>query len=220
MAEDTPSPSLLTEAFRDYLREKPDPSDYQRKLRKRLRERVRIGLNDFSVLNQKIRDDDLEQIFEKTRVWQGTEEQVKEYGEDHLEPGQLIETAEPGQQQPRVGIHHMIAFAWRGFRKIGMDKDQIFNEIVIPAIEWGEAQHKGTDPMKVESNITFNKLQAHSDIPDIDPLEKWKRDLALTGEDYQVLQDRLSEHPEVDEILGEDINELIEKHLIEDNADN
>jgi len=196
-------PSLLTESFREYLKEKPEKSDYQRKKRSRMRSRVRDGLMDISLLSQHARKKDIKQIFRPKSEHNGAlPDEILDGGADVLSQAHWVHSM------------HMVALSWQGLRANGMDKEEIFERVIHDGIVWGEAKYQGTDMGAIESDIVLKTLKTH-DKEQLDPLEKLSKDLALSGDDYQELHERLSDHPDVDETLGKDIRELSKKYLLE-----
>jgi len=200
--------SLLTKKYRELIeRDAKEPVTGQkaRKYRNRMRKRVTQGLGDCAKLNQYARSSDIEKIFHR----------------DDTDRRQYDNPKLPDEREDLLQCHwvsamHMVSLLWRGLRLNGMDKQEIFKRAISDGIVWGEAEYKGVDMGVVEQDISLNKLEAHTDTDELEPLEKWKRGLALTGDDYQEITDRLHEHPDVDTVLGKDIHTLVEKHLIED----
>jgi hypothetical protein len=190
--------SLLRPLYRQYLRGETDlkTSEDDRATRKRIRERVQLGLDDIPLLNQYAESRDIKQIFHRE--------------DDEYETG-------GNQQSPREGnratlitanwvpVRHFVSMAWHGLRANGMDKDEIFEKVIVRGIEWGEAEYQGVEDSQIESRISLDKLEYHTDTSDMDPVEKWKRGLGLTPNDIKELDNRLPE--------GEDIGNLLEKHL-------
>jgi hypothetical protein len=198
--------SLLTESYREYLKEKPEKSDYQRKKRSRMRSRVRDGLMDISLLNQYARKDDIKQIFAEKNDHNGAIP-------DELIPDDLGELT----QANCVHAMHMVALSWQGLRADNMDKEEIFKKVIRDGIIRGEAEYKGVDMGAIEHDIALNTLKIHNK-DELDPLEKLEHGLAMSGDDYQELQDRLSNHPDVDKIIDKDIRELSKKYLLDSDS--
>lgn len=198
--------SLLTESYREYLKEKPEKSDYQRKKRSRMRSRVRDGLMDISLLNQYARKDDIKQIFAEKNDRNGAIP-------DELIPDDLGELT----QANWVHAMHMVALSWQGLRADNMDKEEIFKKVIRDGIIRGEAEYKGVDMGAIEHDIALNTLKIHNK-DELDPLEKLEHGLAMSGDDYQELQDRLSNHPDVDKIIDKDIRELSKKYLLDSDS--
>ena len=198
--------SLLRSDWRAYLKEGIGTSEAERKLRERLRDRVVTGLYDVAILNQYARDRDIRQIFERL-----SDDETENTEQSDIVNGESREL----HDTHFVAANALVSLAWRGLRECGVDQREIFDRVIVPSIETGEADYQGVSQNKVESDISLTELETHADVDDMDPLEKWKRGLGLSGNDYQTLHDRLSEHPDVDETLGKDIHVLIKKYLVE-----
>lgn len=198
--------SLLRSDWREYLKQGLGTSDSERKLRERIRDRVVTGLYDIAIINQYARDEDIKQIFERLSSHQT--ENAKQSDLVNGERRELTETH-------FVAAEALISLAWRGLRECGVDKDRIFHRVVVSGIEDAEADYQGVPHGRVESDISLNKLEAHTGVGSMDPVEKWQRDLSLSSEDFQILYDRLMEHPDVDETLDKDFHKLVKEHLIE-----
>lgn len=199
--------SLLRSDWREYLKQGLGTSESERKLRQRIRDRAVTGLYDIAIINQHARNDDIRQIFERLSAdaTENTEQSDKVNGSER----ELTETH-------FVAAKAMISLAWRGLRECGLDKHEIFDQIVVRAIEDAEADYQDVPHGRVESDISFKTLQAHADVEGMDPVEKWERDLALSSKDIQTLHKRLSEHPDVETTIDKDIGDLINEHLVED----
>lgn len=179
------SNSLLTQSHREYLIEKPEPHDYQRKKRGRMRSRIRNGLMDFSLLNSHIEERDLRQIFDN-RLGEATGRV------QNLKYGELPEPETPDFDDTAmayIAVTHMVAFAWRGLRAIGNEPEDIFDNAIMKGVWNGEADHRGISRSLVEVNFDFD-LEVHSDAT-IEPLEKWKRDLPLNASERAELHEQL-----------------------------
>ena len=189
----------------DITVEEPNKESKERTYRMRMRDRVVTGLHDLAILNQYARSDDIEQIFHRDDT--DTRPNGNQYIED--ERGDFIKAH-------WVPAYHGVALFWQGLRANGMDKDDIFSQVIKAGIEKGEAQHKGVSRGAVESDISLNKLKAHKDTDNMGALEKWKRDgMQLTAEEWQELHEQVSNHPDVDDTTGKNLNELIKQHLVE-----
>ncbi|MBP1922701.1 hypothetical protein J2751_001715 [Halorubrum alkaliphilum] len=197
--------SLLRSDWRAYLKEGLGTTDNDRKLRERIRDRVVTGLYDVAILNQYARDDDIKQIFGRLSndLTENTEQSDIVNGEDR----ELPETH-------FVAASALVSLAWRGLRECGIDRDRIFNQVVVRSIERAEADYQGVPHGRIESDISLSKLETHGDVEEMDPIDKWKRGLGLTGEDLRTLHNRVSDHPEVETTSGEDIGELIDEYLV------
>lgn len=195
--------SLLTAAFRKLITSDPEHSALERKKRNRMRKRVKQGLADICLLNQYARTDDIRQIFRK------------ENNRNDAQPTQKVDGREEPVSNRWVAARHMVALAWRGLRLNGVDKNDIFERVIIRGIEDGEADYEGVPHGRVESDIVFNQLEAVKE-RGIDPVEKWERGISLSSDDLRKISDRLNEHPDVETIVGEDIGELIDQHLVDD----
>lgn len=181
------SPSLLTRSHREYLIEKPEPDDYQRKKRGRMRSRVRHGLMDFSLLNSHIEERDLRQIFDK-RLGEATGRS------QHLKYGSLPEPDTPDFDDTAMAyitVTHMVAFAWRGLRAIGNEPEAIIDNAIMKGVWNGEADHREISRSLVGVDYDFD-LEVHSDAA-LDPLEKWERDLPLKTSERAELHEQLIE---------------------------
>lgn len=198
--------SLLRSDWRMYLKEGLGTSDSERKLRERIRDRVVTGLYDCSIINQYARDEDIKQIFE--RLWDDGTENAEQSVLVNGEGRNLTETH-------FVAARAMISLAWRGLRLNGVDKDEIFEKVIVRGLEDAEADYQGVPYGRVESDISLQKLEAHTNVEDMDPVEKLQRGLSLSGEDLQTIHNRLSEHPDVDQTLGKNIHELAKEHLVD-----
>jgi len=201
----TPENSLLTPLYREYLENKPTKGDNQTTLRTRMRKRTIQGLQDIALLSQYARSDDIKQIFDRKSLDERTN------GNYSLPDGPNMEFG----TNFVLGMH-MVALAWWGLRENDVDKRELFEKMVVWGIEYGEAKHKDVDMSRVESELPYGKVQAHTDVSGMDPLEKWERGIGLTSEDIGELHDRVSDHPDVNETLGKDLNELIETYLLEE----
>lgn len=199
--------SLLRSDWREYIREGLGTSESERKTRQRIRDRVVTGLYDLAIIDQYARDEDIKQIFERLSndVTKNTEQSDVVNGTDR----ELRETH-------FVAARALISVAWRGLRECGLDKHEIFEKVVVPAIEDAEADYAGVPHGRVESDISVEKLEVHTDVEGMNPLEKWKRDIALTTEDVQTLHNRVSNHPDVETTIGRDIGDLIDQYLVEE----
>lgn len=198
--------SLLRSDWRAYLKEGIGTSDAERKLRERLRDRVVTGLYDVAILNQYARDRDIKQIFKRL----SNDETA------NVEQSELVNGEEMSLYETHfVAAKALVSLAWRGLRECGVDQQRIFDRVVVPGIESGEADCKGVPHGRVESNMSLTKLETHTGVENIDPVEKVERELALSGNDLQTLHNRLSQHPDVDEIIGKNIIELTKTHLID-----
>lgn len=196
--------SLLRADWREYIKEGLGTSDSERKLRERIRNRVVTGIHDILLLNNNARSEDIKQIFE--RLTDQTE---------NSEQSDIVNGADRELRDTHfIPARGLVSLAWRGLRECGIDKSRIFDTVVVRGIENGEADYQNLPHGSIESDISLNILEAHPNLND--PLERWKRDLSMSGADFQELTNRLNEHPEVESIVGEDINELIEDYLIED----
>lgn len=198
--------SLLRSDWRAYLKEGIGTSEADRKLRERLRDRVVTGLYDVAILNQYARDRDIKQIFKRL----SNDETA------NVEQSELVNGEEMSLYETHfIAAEALVSLAWRGLRECGVDQQQIFDRVVVPGIESGEADYKGVPHGRVESNMSLTKLETHTDVENMDPVEKVERGLALSGDDFQTLHNRLSQHPDVDETIGKNIIELTKTHLIE-----
>jgi len=202
--------SLLRSDWRHYLKEGLGTSDSERKVRERIRSRVLTGLHDVMLLNQYARDDDIKQIFERLE-----KAPVENSDQSDILNGSDRELTETHFLAARA----LVSFAWRGMRACGVDRDRLFEKVIVRGIEDAEADHKGVPHGRVESDIQLETLEAHRDTDEMDPIEKWKRGLALSSDDIRTLHKRVSEHPEVEETLGRDIGELIDEYLVNDPDD-
>ncbi|THE65595.1 hypothetical protein D8Y22_06580 [Salinadaptatus halalkaliphilus] len=202
--------------MRELLKLEPENDNRIRDRRTKIRKRVRDGLYDFTYLNQYAKETDVRQIFDhKYEV----PNQVKGVEHSDTEESKAAISSQmnvPGQFVP---VRHMIQFAYRGMRANGMDADEFVNKILEPSIQKGEAKHKDVDRGQVECDLTLKTLEVHYDKGEMDPIEKWERGLGLSSDDIRTLHKRVSEHPEVEETLGRDIGELINKYLVDDPDD-
>lgn len=199
--------SLLRSDWRTYLKRGIGTSDAERKLRERLRDRVVTGLYDVAILNQYARDKDIKQIFKRL----SNDETA------NAEQSELVNGEEMSMYETHVvAARALVSLAWRGLRECGVDQQRVFDRVVVQGIESGEADSKGVPHGRVESNISLTKLETHTGVENMDPVEKWKRGLGLTGEDLQEINNRLSEHPDVDGIAGKELDPLIKEYLIGD----
>lgn len=196
--------SLLRSDWREYLKEGIGTSEKERKLRQRIRDRILTGLYDIALINQYARDEDIKQVFDRL-----AKDQTENPEQSELVNGDKRDMAETHF----VAARGLVALAWRGLRECGVDKQRIFEKVIVRAIEDGEADYKNVPHGHVDSDIQFRDLEAIQKMNELDPLEKWERGLARTGEDIQELINQLPEGTVVGE--GEDIGELINKHLVE-----
>lgn len=195
--------SLLRKSWRTDIENGIGNGENERKYRERIRNRARVGLYDIAILNQYASSKDIELIFNDSD------------GHNAALPNELLPSDEL-RDTHWVPAMHMVSLLWRGLRSNGMDKQEVFRMAIRDGIVRGEAEYKQVDMSNVEYDLSLNTLEAHTDTDEFDPLEKWKRGLGLTGDEYQELTNKLSEHPEVDEIIGKELGTLIEKHLIDD----
>jgi len=195
--------SLLRSDWRQDLKDGIGTGEDERKYRQYIRERVQTGLYDIALLNQYMRDHDIKQVFRR-------ENRASSAG-----PNQTIDERTPMLREHWVPSRHMVALTWRGLRLNGMDKNDIFEKIIVRGIEDGEADYAGVPHGRVESEINLTKLEAIDPEEDLDPVEKIQRGLSMSGDDFQEINDRLSEHPEVDSIAGENIKELVDEYLVD-----
>jgi hypothetical protein len=196
--------SLLRADWREDIKDGIGPGETERKYRQYIRERVRTGLYDISLLNQYMRDDDIKRIFHRVNDGNGAG------------PNQDVDERAPMVQEHWIPARHMVALAWRGLRLNGMDKGDIFESVIVRGIEDAEADYAGVPHGRVESSIEFNKLEVHRDANEMDPVEKVKKGISPSGDDMQEIHNRLSNHPDVDSTLGENLIELTKKHLVDD----
>lgn len=169
-----------------------------------MRNRVENGLIDVSLLNQHARPEDISQIFYR----------ANEGNAAH--PEQDIEERPEAASNQWVFARHLVAFMWRGLRLNDVEKDDIFERVILRGIEDGEADYAGVPHGWVESDIEFNRLEAVEEAAELDPVEKWQRDLSLSSDDFQEITERLSQHPEVETIVDENIGDLINRYLVEE----
>lgn len=198
------SNSLLTKAQRKLLKndaKEPVTGQRARQDRMRMRKRVTQGLKDISVLNQYARAGDIERIFNREDTDERSDPNTHE-----------PDTRDKYHKTHWVHAMNAVSLFWHGLRLKGMAKDVIFERVICRGIVKGEANFNKVSDASVESDISLNMLEVQVDVTD--PVEKWKLGLGLTGEDMQELHSRLSEHPEVDSLVGEDLGELIQEHLI------
>jgi len=195
--------SLLTKSYRELLENEPVTGETARQDRMRMRERVSLGLQDASHLNQYARNSDIKRIFHRS-------------DNSQREHSMIIDERGDYSKSHWVHAAHVVALAWRGLRLNGMDQQDIFERVIRWGIVNGEAEYLNMDSAAIESDMSLKTLKAHKNHDDMDPLKKWKHDLGLTSDDFQELMDRLSEHPDVEEVAGKEIGPLIENHLIED----
>lgn len=203
MAEDRQN-SLLTKANRELITSEPEHSALERKQRARMRNRVENGLIDISLLNQHARPEDIRQIFHR------------ENEGNAAHPEQDFDERPEAASNLWVFARHTVAFLWRGLRLNDVEKNTIFERVIIRGIEDGEADYAGVPHGWVDSDIRFNQLEVVEEADELDPVEKWQRDLSLSSDDFQEITERLSQHPEVESIAGEDIGELIDRYLVEE----
>lgn len=198
--------SLLTDRYRETLKMQPESNNYVRDTRAKMRQRVRTGLYDFTYLNQYAEDRDIREIFdakhEMSHRLKGEDPDAPDTRKEKL----AADSPSPGQFVP---VRHMIEFAYRGMRANGVGAQEFAENIIAPALMYGEAKHKSVEPGRVESKIDLT-LEVH-DPEGMDPVEKWKHDIPLSKEDFSELYDRL---PEVDP--DRKIGEQIREHLIDD----
>lgn len=206
--DDSDRQSLLTSLQREYLKNGSDATNEGRQMRLRIWDRVEQGLADIAIFNQYARPDDIEKVFDKNNG---------DYEDYATEPNQ---DALDGEKEPIYDAHwvfarHMVALLWHGLRANKMDKSEIFEKVIVGGIEWGEADYQGVEHGAIESDVSLKKLEVHENRHDMDPVEKWERGLGLNPEDFDELTNRLSQHPEVDTIVGKDVGELIDEYLVE-----
>lgn len=183
--------SLLTPKYRDIVKNNPEPSDAVRTNRYKMRKRVVQGLHDMALLNQYARDDDIKQIFERKRN-DADDNRTQDYT-------QLKK--DPIHESHWVPARHIVALLWQGLRSNNMTQAEVFEKVIIAGIEKGEAQYRGaSDRGIVESDISLNSLEIHWDKDKMDPLEKFRRELGLSGSDIRELSERVEEHPDVSTI--------------------
>ena len=203
---------LLTKSDKEVIENTDEKNPNTRQQRGRMRERVKLGLADFAFLNENARRRDVKQIFNREQTDDRPTDMdiIRGDGKD-----KVPDKRDSVSKARWVLAYHNVAFLWYGLRLKGMSQDEIFRLVINKGIEQGEAQYEKVDRGSIESDISLNKLKTHRNKSELDPVEKFDRDLALTAEDMQEIHDRLSDHPDVDQIAGEDLNELIERHLID-----
>lgn len=195
--------SLLRSDWRQDIKEGIGTKESERKYRQYIRERILTGFYDITLINQYMRDDDIKQIFQRKN------------DRNSAGPNQDVDERKTMLKEHWVPARHMVALAWRGLRLNGMDKNEIFDRIFVRGIENGEADYTGVPHGRVESEIKFEKLEAVTNADDMDPVEKLQKEISLSGDDLQEITDRLSKHPDVDSIAGENIKGLVKEHLID-----
>lgn len=198
--------SLLRSDWRAYLKQGVGTSDSERKLRERIRDRVVTGLYDCSIINQYARNDDIKQMFER----------LSNDGTENAEQSELVNGESRNLPETHfTAARAMVSLAWRGLRLNGLDKEEIFEKVIVRGVEDAEADYKGVPHGRVESDMKLNKLEPVTETG-IDPVEKWERGISLSGDDLREISDRLNDHPDVETIVGEDIGDLIDQHLVDD----
>jgi hypothetical protein len=201
---DSEKHSLLRSDWRQDLKEGIGTSETDRKYRQYIRERVQTGFYDIALLNQYMREDDIKQIFHR------------ENDSNAADPNQEMDERETMMKEHWVPARHMVALAWRGLRLNGMDKKDIFERIIVRGIEDGEADYVDVPHGRVESDLTLSKLEPVRLDENLDPIEKVEKGISLSGEDIQEIHNRLSDHPDVDSTLGENLVDLAKEHLVND----
>jgi len=195
---------FLTEKQREYLSGAHDPptENAENKMRSDIRNRVAGVLEDVFWVND-LSNEDLKLIFKGANeiTTKGTSIQTSKENRDIL----------PGHE---AGIDSLIALSCRGYMEHGIEPGEFTSSRVENGIEKAVADSKGYQPGRVSVDIETS-VTVHDEFDSLDALEKWDRNLRLTQEDMQELHSRLSEQPEVDKVAGEDLNDLIERHLID-----
>ena len=180
-------------------------------MRLRMWDRVELGLHDIATFSQYARSDDIQQVFEKESP------EPDGYNTESNQDA-LNDDKEPVYDAHWVPARYMVMLAWEGLRANGMDKDEIFEKVIVRGIEDAEADYQNVAHGMVESEINLKTLKVPENVEEMDALDKFDRGLSLSGGDIQEIMDRLSEHPDVDEITGKDIDiqGLISKHLLKE----
>jgi len=193
--------SLLRSDWREYLKMGLGESEEARKTRERIRDRIRTGLYDVSIINQHARSDDIKQIFQRVN------------NANSAQGNQEVDGRDSKVKTHWVAARALVTLAWRGLRENEIDKDEIFENVIIRGIEDGEADYKGVPHGHVESDIAFNKLQA-VETNGLLPVEKIERGLPLTGDEWKEVMELLNEELDRD-FRGENIVDLAKEHLTE-----
>ena len=194
--------SLLTDWHRTIVRENPDPNATVRKAREEMRKRARVGINhDFPLLNQYIRDDDIEQIF----------------GEDlrYIPPTPHNEGMEPSDlNHEYVGVFHALQFFYRGLRARGMT-DREFGDLVRKSVKFAEAKYRDVPVKQINVSGDLSEegltVKYHEDYDGLSPYEKLERGLTLADEDWATLRNDLLDRYNREELLGEDLLDLVDE---------
>ena len=192
---------FLTEKQIEYLSGAHDPPtpNAENQTRSKIRKRFAGVLEDVFWINN-LSDKDLELIF-------------KGVGEITTK-GTTIDTSKecrdilPGHE---AGIHSFIALSCRGYMQHDVGPSEFISSSVKSGVRKAVADKEDIKPSRVSVDI-----QTSVTIDDLDALEKWKRDgKGLTPEDMQELHEQVSNHPDVDDITGKNLNDLIDEHLVE-----
>jgi len=205
MSESRTKGRFLTDKQRKYLvgEYQPETDNAERVMRSKIRSRMKGALFEFYIINEYFSEKDLGLVFSE---WESDLSQHPETGE--------VYTIDMMEQTKELDA--IISMAYRGYRTHGMDQQEFTKRILQNALIQAEADRTGVSINNVTADLELNELKAFTDPNELDPVEKWNKGVALTKEDLQELNDRISEHPDVDKTIGKDLNELIEKYLIDD----
>lgn len=179
-----------------------------------IRKRIRNGLIDFQTLNKglkrgdvggngEITTDDLRTIFDSRLV-----------DRDH-EPPELPAPDFDRAAMPYIAVTHLVAFGYRGLRATGNGPDSVMRNAIMRGVLMGEADHRGVDHSLVGIDWDFELTV--DERSEAEPLEKWKQDLAMTGEERNKLHEQLIEAvPEevYQEATPMDFDDLVAEYLV------
>jgi len=197
---------------RAYLSGKYEPetdnAEYQ--VRSKIRARTEGALSELDFISKNIPDRDLKKIFEN---W---ESDASAYPEDVGSKGEHYRIDTP---QQIAEIQAIIGMAYRGYRRNGMEANEVIKSVVENAIRKAEADRKGVDPNRnVSIELDLQELTVHTDPDELDPLEKWEKGLALSRDEQQQLFERLSDKLDREISLTE-VGDLIDEHLVESDGE-
>lgn len=213
-SNDRPENSLLNEMYRAFLKQRHDSSGNQRRLRQQMRDRVRRGLTDFMLLNQYMQPRDIRQIYDK-RLFVDSDHPLDNEANGELADSDGVEYSDTAMAH--IFTTHMISFAYRGLRSIGNTPDEIMSEAIMRGVHKGEAKFREVDSRYVD--LDWDLDIEVSEMAELSPLEKWKRDLPMRPTERGRLKDRLFEEMPDEAIENAhpgEFDELVSEYLISD----
>jgi hypothetical protein len=197
---------FLSDRQRKYLsgEYQPETKNKERVLRFKIRSRVEGALFEFQILNDGISEKDLGLIFSEF------ESDIPQGG-----GGEIYNITMPEQT---AGVSSILSMAYRGYRTHNMDSEEFTKSILENALIKAESDRTDVSRNNVSADLELHELKAHPEPENLDPVEKWEKNLPLTREEQEQLYERVSDKVDRKVSLSE-VGELIEEHLIDPQAD-